>query len=125
VARQQFSSSEQKAHVMASKSSIHSLVRPWFASAPAILALALAAVACGPADERPPPPSSADFKTEQSSSDLSEDDGENKSSSKGASCEEGDARECRIKLPRQGSVQNCIEGVRYCENGVWGKCVVD
>ena len=110
---------------MASKSSILSPVRPWFSSAPAILALALAAVACGPADERPPPPSSASFETEESSSDLGEDDGENKNSSKGASCEEGDARECRIKLPRQGSVQNCIDGVRYCENGVWGNCVVE
>ena len=110
---------------MASKSSIHSLVRPWFTSAPAILALALAAVACGPADERPPPPSSAAFETNESSSDLTEDDGENKKSSKGSSCEEGDARECRIKLPKQGSVQNCVEGVRYCENGVWGKCEVD
>jgi hypothetical protein len=40
-------------------------------------------------------------------------------------CEEGDARECRIKLPKQGSVQNCLEGVRYCENGVWGECEVD
>ena len=103
----------------------HSLVRPWLSSTPAILALALIAVACGSADERPPPPSSADYEAEESSGDLTEDDGENTGSSRGSRCEEGDARECRIKLPKQGSVQNCIDGVRYCENGVWGACVVE
>jgi hypothetical protein len=131
VARQQFSSSEQKVHVMASLNSIHSLVQHWFSSAPAILALALATAACGPADERPPPPVSSSLDTDESSSDLTEeggrkdDDGNDDDNGGSHRCEEGDARECTIKLPKQGSVQNCIQGVRYCENGEWGKCVVD
>jgi hypothetical protein len=109
---------------MSSKSSLHPLVSRWLSSAPAILALALAAVACGPADERPPPPVSVDDDTTgESTSDVQQD--VDKKNSTRARCEEGDARECTIKLPKQGNVNNCVQGVRYCEDGVWGDCEAD
>jgi hypothetical protein len=110
---------------MSSKSSPHSLVTRWFTSAPAVLALALAAVACGAADdERPPPPASADYDNAgETTSDVTQD--VDSQGNKRARCEEGDARECTIKLPKQGNVNNCIQGVRYCEDGVWGDCEAD
>ena len=105
-------------------SSVSLVSKRWLSSAPAILALALAVIACGPADERPPPPTSVD--TEASTSDLTEEDDDDNGDRRAQQrCEEGDARECVIKLPKQGSVQGCVDGVRYCENGFWGKCVVE
>lgn len=37
-------------------------------------------------------------------------------------CAEGVARECKVTLGRQGSVQDCFVGVQLCVEGEWGPC---
>lgn len=106
------------------------LVTHWFPRTGAIFALAVLASACGGAGEEHPGRVNVDSaqastsnelekKTDSSSKRYSDsDDGDDKE------CEKGDAEECRITLPSQGSVKNCVEGVRYCDDGHWSECEV-
>jgi hypothetical protein len=37
-------------------------------------------------------------------------------------CAEGTTMGCRVKLPTQGTTQNCFVGVRTCVSGAWSLC---
>jgi hypothetical protein len=40
-------------------------------------------------------------------------------------CIEGATQECKITLPSQGSVENCVTGFQFCEQGTWTECDPD
>ncbi len=103
----------------------HTLVR-----AGAIFALAVLASACGGADDERPGYVGAD-NAQAETHDLGNETGPKKNDNPavdpgdGMECEPGDAKECRINLPSQGSVKNCVQGVRYCDDGHWSECEVN
>jgi hypothetical protein len=37
-------------------------------------------------------------------------------------CPSGVVRECKVRLGRQGSVENCFVGVQLCTDEAWGPC---
>ena len=39
-----------------------------------------------------------------------------------ATCTDGETRSCTIELAKQGSVENCFEGVSKCIAGSWSAC---
>jgi hypothetical protein len=108
---------------MASKLGSVLLVTHWFPRTAAILALAVFASGCGAADDDRPGYVQTDSAEATTSNEL-ETDKSNKSSRRDE-CEAGDAEECRIQLPSQGSVKNCVDGVRYCDSGKWSECEVN
>jgi hypothetical protein len=76
------------------------------------LGLALAALACGPADREP-------------STGLPPYVGDGAGAHGGAAttCTDGDIKKCVEVIGQNGDVLSCFEGARTCENGSWGPCV--
>jgi|SoiMethySBSTD1v2_1073268.scaffolds.fasta_scaffold12224_8 hypothetical protein len=100
----------------------HTLVR-----ATAIFAFAVLASACGGADDDRPGYVGVDNAQAETHDLDNQTDRNNKPAADPGDrkeCEPGDAKECRINLPSQGSVKNCVEGVRYCDDGHWSECEV-
>lgn len=38
-------------------------------------------------------------------------------------CEDGDVRDCSVKLPTHDETENCFVGVQVCASADWGPCV--
>jgi hypothetical protein len=110
---------------MASKLGSVALVTHWFPRTAAILALAALASACGAAADERPGYVPADEAEASTSHELETNKSSKKRNVQRDECEAGDAEECRIELPSQGSVKNCIDGVRYCDEGKWSECEVN
>jgi hypothetical protein len=86
-------------------------------------------LACGGAGEphperAPGDPSIAQSSPEVEASATAEEtsDEQSETSVSGGKCVDGDWKECRVKLPKQGDVENCFVGVRLCTDGVWSGC---
>jgi hypothetical protein len=95
----------------------------WFSRTAAIFALAVLASACGGSDADRPARVQVENPEDSSTSGVETETNKGKKKSR-PECEAGDAEECRIELPSQGSVKNCVDGVRYCDNGKWSECEV-
>lgn len=88
---------------------------------------ALGAVACGGGADHP-----ADYQYDESADvDDTDDTDDTKepvatdAGTPGATCIEGATQVCKITLPSQGSVKNCVTGFQFCEQGQWGECDPD
>lgn len=88
---------------------------------------ALGAVACGGGADHP-----GEFKYDQSGDDgenteeeESQDPEATDSGTPSAQCLKDQTQECKITLPSQGSVKNCVTGLQFCNDGVWSACEPD
>jgi hypothetical protein len=86
-------------------------------------------LACGGAGEPHPERAPGDPSIEQSGLEVEASataqetsDEQDETSASGGQCADGDWKECRVKLPKQGDVENCFVGVRLCTDGVWSAC---
>jgi hypothetical protein len=80
-------------------------------------------LACGGAGEPHPERAPGDPNVEQSGLEVEASDEQDETSASGGKCVDGDWKECRVKLPKQGDVENCFVGVRLCTDGVWSACL--
>lgn len=88
---------------------------------------ALGAVACGGAGDHP-----GEFQQDQSNDDgtnpeeeESEEPEATDAGTPSALCLKDQTQECKITLPSQGSVKNCVTGMQFCNDGVWSACEPD
>lgn len=87
---------------------------------------ALGAVACGGSADRPgefqydeSAEDGTDIEDEESEEPLATDAGAP------AQCLKDQTQTCKITLPSQGSVENCVTGMQFCNDGAWSECEPD
>lgn len=89
------------------------------------------AFACGGAGEPRPERADGDpsfehsgfeVETTAAASEGTENESVEGTAAGDAECVDGEWEECRVKLPKQGDVENCFVGVRLCTDGVWSGC---
>lgn len=57
------------------------------------------------------------------STDVSGDMATATGTPRGAACESGETRACKIELGRHGDVVNCVDGLDVCAGGEWTGCI--
>lgn len=71
-------------------------------------------LACGGAEDHPPL-APADGNQNGNNSALMSDVAT-------GSCQAEQERECKVVLPPQGGITNCVVGTQHCLDGQWGAC---
>jgi hypothetical protein len=90
----------------------------------ALLTVALVWVAgCSGADNRPPVADLGSAGAAGSTGGGSAGAGGATNTTPDPTCNEGTARECKVRLPSHAGVSNCFVGVQLCDSGKWGNCM--